>query len=101
MAPRSLNLIQAVILQTTGIALKRRRVVSRTPLLPVAFAQVVQRDLAAPGPSRQRGSRQPGRPPVTIGPAIATQALLGLRIGELRGLEWRDIDLAQGMVTIA
>lgn len=99
-APRSLNLIQAVIAQTTGITLKRRRVTTRTPLLPAAFAQIVQLDLA-PRSHRQRRQRQAGRPLVDIGPAIATQALLGLRIGELRGLEWRDLDLAQGVASIA
>lgn len=99
LAPRSLNLLQAVIHQTTGVALKRHRTVTRTPLLPIAFSQIVQLDLA-PRPRRQPRTGQTGRPLVTIGPAIATQALLGLRIGEIRGLEWRDLDLAQGMATI-
>jgi integrase len=99
LAPRSLNLLQAVIHQTTGVALKRHRTVTRTPLLPTAFSQVVQLDLA-PRPRRQPRTRQTGRPLVTIRPAVATQALLGLRIGEVRGLEWRDLDLAQGMVSI-
>lgn len=99
LAPRSLNLLQAVIHQTTGIALKRHRTVTRTPLLPTAFSQIIQLDMA-PRPRRQPRTRQTGRPLVTIGPAVSTQALLGLRIGEVRGLEWRDLDLAQGMATI-
>lgn len=97
-ATSSVNLITAVMKMQTGFGVSRRRTPRRAPLLPEAYAALIQLDLSpAPSPYRTRAA---GRPPIAIGPAVATQALLGLRIGELRGLTWRDLDLAQGTVTI-
>jgi integrase len=111
LAPRSINMTIVLLGQILESALerdliarnpargKRRRVIEHTPETTyLDTAEQITSLLDAAG--RLDAQAHTGRRHIHRRAMIATLVFAGLRIGELTGLRWRDVDLASGRLKV-